>query len=139
MTHPETNPAVPGMAPPPETVLDPAHELVSSSRVEGTPVYNRAGKKLGWVHSVMIHKKTGQVAYALLSFGGFLGIGSRVHPLPWNLLDYDAERHGYVIDINRETLEKAPTLHLDEADRPSDRTYDEQLYDYYGAPRYWGL
>lgn len=122
-----------------DAVLDPNHELVSSARVEGTPVYNRAGEKLGTVHSVMIHKRTGQVAYALLSFGGFLGIGSHVHPVPWDLLTYDPDKHGYRVDLTREKLEQAPTLSLDEADRPSDRTYDERLYDYYGAPRYWGL
>lgn len=122
-----------------ENVLDESHELISSARVEGTPVFNSKGEKLGSVHSVMIHKQTGQVAYAVLSFGGFLGIGSHVHPLPWNLLDYDPERHGYVVDLTRQKLEQAPMLRLDEADRPSDRSYDEKLYDYYGAPRYWGL
>ncbi len=120
-------------------VVDLSHELISSARMEGTPVFNKQGTKLGTVHSVMIYKKTGQVAYAVLSFGGFLGLGTHVHPLPWELLDYDADRHGYVVDLSREMLEKAPTLHLDEADRPSDRSYDERLYDYYGAPRYWGL
>src|SRR3546814_4101967 len=58
-----------------ENVLDESHELISSARVEGTPVFNPKGEKLGSVHSVMIHKHTGQVAYAVLSFGGFLGIG----------------------------------------------------------------
>src|SRR3546814_17306987 len=87
----------------------------------------------------MIHKQSGQVAYAVLSFGGFLGIGSHVHPLPWELLDYDPDRHGYVVDLSREVLEKAPMLRLAEADRPSDRAYAERLYDYYGAPRYSGL
>jgi hypothetical protein len=120
-------------------IIDDTHELISSIRVEGTPVFNREGEKLGTLHSVMINKKTGQVAYALLLFGGFLGIGSHVHPLPWSLLDYNAKRHGYVVDLSREVLERAPLLHLDEADRPSDRSYDERLYDYYGAPRYWGL
>lgn len=122
-----------------EHIVDQTHELISSARVEGTPVFNRNGDKLGSVHSVMIHKKTGQVAYAVMSFGGFLGIGSHVHPLPWELLDYDSERHGYLVDLTRAKLEQAPTLHLDDADRPSDRSYDEYLYDYYGAPRYWGL
>lgn len=122
-----------------DNVIDETHELISSARVEGTPVYGKDGAKLGTVHSVMIHKTTGQAAYAVLSFGGFLGIGSHVHPLPWDLMAYDSEKHGYVVDLSREVLEKAPMLHLDEADRPSDRSYDERLYDYYGAPRYWGL
>ena len=122
-----------------ESVLDRTHELISSARVEGTPVFDKAGHKLGTVHSVMIHKQTGKVAYAVLSFGGFLGLRSHVHPIPWDLLAYDQDKHGYSVDLTRETLEQAPTLSLDEADRPSDRAYDEKLFDYYGAPRYWGL
>lgn len=122
-----------------ESVLDYTHELVSSARVEGTPVFDKTGHKLGTVHSVMIHKHTGQVAYAVLSFGGFLGMRSHVHPIPWDLLTYDQDKHGYAVDLTRDMLEKAPTLSLDEADRPSDRDYDERLFDYYGAPRYWGL
>jgi sporulation protein YlmC with PRC-barrel domain len=58
--------------------------LISSDKVEGTAVYNRQGEKLGSIHSVMIDKSSGKVAYAVMSFGGFLGIGDRYHPLPWN-------------------------------------------------------
>src|SRR3546814_19865992 len=86
-----------------------------SSDVCSSDLFNPKGEKLGSVHSVMIHKHTGQVAYAVLSFGGFLGIGSHVHPLPWNLLDYDPERHGYVVDLTRQKLEQAPMLRLDGA------------------------
>jgi hypothetical protein len=112
-------------------------DLISSARVEGTPVFDRTGVKLGTVHSVMIHKRTGQVAYALLAFGGFLGVPSRVHPLPWEKLTYDLDRHGYVVDLDRETLERAPTLSLDAADRPSERGYEEALFGYYGATMFW--
>jgi sporulation protein YlmC with PRC-barrel domain len=119
------------------SVADSAHELVSSARVEGTPVFNSAGEKLGSVHSVMIDKRSGQVAYALLSFGGFLGVPSRVHPIPWEKLNYDKSRHGYVVDLTRETLEQAPTLSLDAAERPSERGYDEALFGYYGATIFW--
>ncbi|WP_051093316.1 PRC-barrel domain-containing protein [Sphingobium indicum] len=118
--------------------FDHSHELISSTRVEGTPIVNARGEKLGTLHSLMIHKETGQVAYAILSFGGFLGIGSRVHPIPWEKLSYDLGMHVYRVNLTREQLRNAPTLHLDEADRPSDRSADERLYDYYGANQYWG-
>lgn len=88
------------------------------------------------LHSLMIHKQTGQVAYAILSFGGFLGIGSRVHPIPWEKLSYDAGSHVYRVTLTHDQLEKAPTLHLDDADRPTARSYDERMYDYYGATQY---
>lgn len=116
---------------------DSARELVSSARVEGTPVYDPTGRKLGHVHSVMIHKRTGQVAYALLSFGGFPGVPSRVHPIPWEKLCYDIKRQGYSIDLDRATLERAPTLSLDAAARPSERGYDEALFGYYGSTMFW--
>ncbi len=123
------------------TEADPASEtardLISSARVEGTPVYDRAGRKLGHVHSVMIHKRSGQVAYALLSFGRLLGVPCRVHPIPWEKLRYDTRRQGYSVDLDRETLEQAPTLSLDAAHRPSERGYQEALFGYYGSTMFW--
>ena len=119
-------------------VIDRAHELISSRRVEGTPVYNPQGEKLGTIRSVMIEKRRGQVAYAVLSFGGILGIGTHVHPVPWEILTYDVNRDGYVVDLTREQLEKAPAYALDEADRPRQRDEDELVYQYYGVLPPWG-
>lgn len=121
-----------------DDIVDRAHELISSRRVEGTPVYNPQGQKLGTVHSVMIDKRRGQVAYAALSFGGFLGIGTDVHPVPWEILTYDVDRNGYVVDLTREQLEKAPAFTLDGADRPRPRSEDELVYSYYGVLPPWG-
>jgi sporulation protein YlmC with PRC-barrel domain len=119
--------------------VDFAHELISSRRVEGTPVYNRDDEKLGTVHSVMIEKRSGKVAYAVMSFGGLLGFAERVHPIPWEMLTYDVDRDGYVVDLDRDTLRHAPTMNLDEADRPYDRKYDEEVSAYYGRMPWWGL
>ena len=88
---------------------DETSALISSDKVEGTAVYDRAGEKLGSINSVMIDKISGKVAYAVMSFGGFLGIGDRYHPLPWHVLTYDTGRGGYVIDLDPSTLEGAPT------------------------------
>jgi hypothetical protein len=118
--------------------VDWSHKLISSRRVEGTPVYNRQDEKLGTIHSVMIEKVSGRVAYAVMEFGGFLGLGSQVHPVPWELLTYDVDRDGYVVDLSRDQLQKAPAMHLDETDRPVDTTYEEAT-DYYGTIRWWGL
>lgn len=122
-----------------DAAVDHAHALISSARVAGTPVVNARNEKLGTVHSLMIHKHTGQVAYAILSFGGFLGIGAQVHPIPWEKLSYDAGLHVYRVDMTRMQLEGAPTLHLDDADRPTARSHDERMYDYDGAPHYWTI
>ena len=89
---------------------DETGTLISADKVEGTSVYNRSGDKLGSVKTVMIDKKSGKVAYAVMSFGGFLGIGSDLHPLPWAVLDYDTAEDGYVVDLDKDTLEKAPRM-----------------------------
>ena len=123
----------------PDRVMDNAHELISSRRVEGTAVYDRHEQKLGTIHSVMIEKRSGKVAYALMSFGGFLGIAGKVHPIPWEMLTYSVDLDGYVVDLTREQLREAPTLQLDEADRPRDRAYDEEVAGYYGRLPWWGL
>lgn len=122
-----------------QRVTDDAHELISSRRVEGTAVYNKDQQKLGSVHSVMIEKRSGRVAYALMSFGGFLGIAGRVHPIPWEMLTYDIDLDAYVVDLTNEQIRSAPTLQLDEADRPRDRDYDEEVAGYYGRLPWWGL
>lgn len=123
----------------PEAAVDYRHELISSRRVEGTAVYGQDGRRLGIIHSVMIGKRSGQVAYAVLSFGGLLGIGSHVHPIPWNLLTYDVDRDGYVVTISREQVDKAPTMTLDDSDRPIDRDYQEEVSRYWGTMPWWGL
>ncbi|HLL30661.1 MAG TPA: PRC-barrel domain-containing protein [Allosphingosinicella sp.] len=131
--------ASPHEAIPEEQATDFAHELISSRRVEGTAVYSESGEKLGTVHSVMIGKRSGQVAYAVLSAGGWLGIGAHVHPIPWELLTYDVDRDGYVVSISRERLDAAPSMTLDETDRPIGRDYQERVSSYWGTLPWWGL
>src|SRR5215467_4000186 len=95
---------------------DETHRLISSEKVDGTSVYNRNGDNLGTIHHLMIDKYTGQVAYAVMSFGGFLGMGESYHPLPWKALNYDTGQGGYLIDIDKNRLEKAP--HYSASDQP---------------------
>lgn len=124
--------------PPLDQVLDPGHELISSRRVEGTSVYDAEGEKLGTIKSVMIMKQSGQVAYALVSLGSFLGSSPAVYPIPWQLLRYDVERDGYVVEVSREQLEAGPAWTLGAADRPRERSADELLYSHYGLMPPWG-
>lgn len=83
--------------------------LISSDKVEATAVYDARGNSLGSIHSVMIGKVDGRVAYAVLSFGGFLGIGTDYYPVPWKQLRYDTTLEGYVIGLTREQLQGAPS------------------------------
>jgi sporulation protein YlmC with PRC-barrel domain len=72
------------------------HPLITASRVDGTSVFNKAGDRIGYVKDLSIDKNSGKIVYALLSFGGFLGIGERFHPLPWDVLKYDIAKDGYL-------------------------------------------
>ena len=116
---------------------DETSTLISSDKVEGTAVYNRAGEKLGSIHTLMIDKRSGKVAYAVMSFGGFLEIGDRYHPLPWSVLDYETSQGGYVVDLDRSKLEGAPTYGTSETPNWSDRRWGQQVHDYYGTRPYW--
>src|SRR5437868_3879672 len=84
------------------------HDVISSERVEGTAVYNEAGDKLGSIDDLMIDKRSGQVRYAVLEFGGFLGMGTDRYPLPWDALKYDTGKEGYVVPLDKERLKNAP-------------------------------
>ena len=89
--------------------VDETPRLIASGKVEGTAVYDGTGRHLGAIHTVMLDKVSGQVAYAVLAFGGFLGLGETHHPLPWNALAYSVELGGYVVDIDPAVLGGAPT------------------------------
>jgi hypothetical protein len=111
---------------------DETTDLIASNKVEGTAVYNRQGDKLGEVYNFMVGKRSGEVAYAIMSFGGFLGIRQKYHPLPWNVLTYDTGKKGYVIDADKERLMGAPSYAAGEEpfSRPE---YGQQVRDYWSA------
>jgi sporulation protein YlmC with PRC-barrel domain len=113
-----------------------AGNLIAAEKVEGTNVYNPQGDKLGTVDDIMIDKVSGKAIYAVMSFGGFLGIGEKNHPLPWSTLKYDSSKGGYVVNLDKKVLEKAPTY-----DRTADFVwtpdYGREVDRYYGAPTYW--
>jgi hypothetical protein len=87
---------------------DETHRLIASDKVEGTKVRRPNGETLGEIMRLMIDKQTGKVAYAVMSFGGFLGIGSDFYPLPWERLAYNPRLDAYELDITTEQLHKAP-------------------------------
>ena len=107
-------------------------DVISSEKVEGTTVYNTAGDKLGSVDDLMIDKVSGQIRYAVLEFGGFLGMGTDRYPLPWNMLKYDTAKEGYVVPLDKDKLDKAPRYA--ETEVPEYTTdYGKRVYNYYGA------
>lgn len=109
--------------------------LISSDRVEGTAVYNLKGDKLGKIDCVMIDKASGQTRYAVLEFGGFLGMGTDLYPVPWSLLRYDTSMDGYVVPLDKDQLERAPKFEKDREPAYSD-DYGRTVNDHYGVAMY---
>jgi sporulation protein YlmC with PRC-barrel domain len=107
--------------------------VISSERVTGTSVYNQQGDKLGSIETVMIDKQSGQVRFAVMSFGGFLGIGEKYHQLPWDGLTYNEDKGGYVVNISRAALEGAPTYERDEVDTFDYGNESDDIDSYYGG------
>ena len=113
------------------------HSLIASDKVEGTAVYRSNGDKVGSIERVMIDKVSGKVAYAVMSFGGFLGIGEDYYPLPWQLLTYNPRLEGYEVNISEQQLKGAPKYSAHES---CDWTRRGQAIDeYYKVPPYWGV
>lgn len=109
------------------------HDLIFASRVTGTAILNTAGDRIGHVEDLSIHKRSGEVIYAILSFGGFLGIGERWHPVPWALLEYDPAKAGYVLPLDKADLAKAPSLSREDLEElGAGEHWRDQLFDYYG-------
>lgn len=115
-----------------EVARNETQDLISSKKIEGTPVYNRAGEKLGTVDSFMVDKRSGKAACAVMSFGGFLGLGESYHPLPWEALTYDTGQDGYVVDLDKSKLEGAPRYGASDDPFLTEPGYGRRVYDHYG-------
>jgi hypothetical protein len=120
-----------------DTTARETHSLIGSDKVEGTAVYRSNGEKVGNIERVMIDKLSGKVAYAVMSFGGFMGIGEDYYPLPWSLLTYNPRLEGYEVNVSEQQLKGAPKYSTHE-------TWDwnrrgQAIDDYYHVPPYWGV
>jgi hypothetical protein len=107
--------------------------LIASDKVEGTPVYRSNGDQVGTIEHVMIEKIGGKVAYAVMSFGGFLGIGEDYYPLPWHVLTYNERLGGYEVNLTEQQLEGAPHYGQHENWNWGDQARTEKLNGYYGT------
>lgn len=110
--------------------VDETRRLIASNKVEGTAVYDRKGEQIGTISNFMVDKVSGQVAYAVMSFGGFLGLGESHHPLPWRALTYDVRLGGYVVDIDPAQLADAPRHGAGE-DPYADSAFGKNVDAYY--------
>ena len=111
--------------------------LLSASTLKGTAVRNSAGEDLGKIEELMFDVNSGRISYAVLSFGGFLGIGDKFFAIPWEKLRVDTENEVVIIDIDKQTLENAPGFDKDNWPSSSEHTWLVDVYDYYGYTPYW--
>lgn len=112
--------------------------VLSASSIKGTKVLNPAGDQLGSIEDLMLHIDNGEVAYAVLSFGGFLGMGDKLFAIPWEALTIDTANHSIVLNIDRDKLEQAPGFDKDDWPSTADPTWMQDLHRHYGfeyAPR----
>ena len=110
--------------------LHPDHSLISSQDVQGTTVYGSDNEAIGEIDHLLIEKMSGKVAYAVMSFGGWLGMGQSYHPLPWDTLRYDTDLGGYVVSLDKDRLRSAPSHRADQ-DTSSDASYWQRVKDYW--------
>lgn len=110
---------------------------IKSSRVIGTEVYNMNGEKIGKIEDIILDKLSPRIMFAVISFGGFLGIGEKYHAVPWALLDYQDSTGGYVVPFSKEVLENAPTYDLDELVANDGMNARTEAYDYYKVESDW--
>ena len=122
------------------TKTDPGtryRRVLSASTLAGDPVQNSAGEDLGKVDEIMIDIPSGRVAYAVLSFGGFLGMGNKLFAIPWSSLRVDEDKLCFVLDVDKQKLENAPGFDQDNWPDMADNTWRTKIYSYYGAVPYW--
>lgn len=117
----------------PDIAIDETNRLIASDKVEGTTVLNRQGEHLGTIQNFMVDKRTGRAEYAVLKFGGFLGIGGDHYPVPWDMLTYDVSQSAYVVDIDKSRLDGAPR-YSPETPPDYDEPYGRGVYGYWNVP-----
>lgn len=111
---------------------------ILASRVFGTPVFSTQGERIGTVEDVVLDKMSNNIMFAVLGSGGVLGMGEKFRPVPWSILDYSAEKGGYVIPVSRDTLDNAPAYRMEELTADDGETaIRAEAFTYYHAERYW--
>jgi sporulation protein YlmC with PRC-barrel domain len=111
--------------------------VLSASTLAGDSVKNAAGEDLGKVDELMIDIPSGRVAYAVLSFGGFLRMGNKLFAVPWGALTVDEDRKCFILDVDKAKLENAPGFDKDNWPDMADTAWGSQIHSYYGRKPYW--
>jgi sporulation protein YlmC with PRC-barrel domain len=110
---------------------------IRAKKVIGTNVKDPSGKKIGEVEDVILDKQSNNVMFAVVSFGGFLGMAEKYHPVPWASLDYNERENAYVVNFTEQQLRNAPADSIDELTRNDGLAYRNKTFEYYRVPHYW--
>ena len=111
--------------------------VLSAGTLKGDHVRNSAGEDLGEIEELMIDVPTGRIAYAVLSFGGFLGMGNKLFAIPWEALTLNERDHEFILDIDKQRLENAPGFDKDNWPDLGNQTWGSQVHQHYGFKPYW--
>jgi len=112
-------------------------QAIRARKVIGTNVKDPSGEKIGEVEDVMLDKESNNIIFAVVGFGGFLGVAEKYHPIPWSALEFDENADAYVVNYTKEQLQSAPTASIDELTRDDGQMFRDRSYAYYKEPRYW--
>ena len=120
----------------PETPRGPGPYLMGAHTLTGNDVYNKDSEDLGDIKEIMLDMRSGRVSYAVLSFGGFLGMGDKLFAVPWSALKLDTANKRFTLDVNKERLASAPGFDKDQWPDMADSTWEKSIHDYYGTKPY---
>jgi len=112
-------------------------QVLSADTLKNEKVINAAGENLGNIQDYMIDLETGRIAYCVLSFGGFLGMGDKLFAVPWEAMTLDTDRHCFILDVPQERLKQAPGFDKDHWPGTSDREFQSSVYKFYNVRAYW--
>jgi len=115
----------------------PGPRIMAASTLDGDKVVNAAGEDLGDIKDIMIDVPSGRVAYAVLSFGGILGVGSNLFAVPWHALQLDPENHRFILNVDKEQLRNAPGFDKDHWPSMADESWANEIHEFYGSSPYW--
>jgi sporulation protein YlmC with PRC-barrel domain len=117
--------------------VSPHTQAIRAKHVLGTKVTDPAGSKIGQIEDVILDKQSNSILFAVVGFGGFLGMAEKYHPIPWSSLDYEPDQSAYMVSFTKEQLQAAPSGSIDELTSDDGLEFRDRTYDYYKVPRYW--
>ena len=111
----------------------PGPALMGADTLIGNDVYNQKDEDLGNIKEIMLDMRTGRVSYAVLSFGGFLGMGDKLFAVPWNALTLDTKNQRFVLNVEQDRLKQAPGFDKDKWPNMADQAWAKEIHFYYGT------